>query len=148
MCIRDRYTREEDVFVPLWKRTQIANETNGKLFVSIHVNSHPNRNVRGFETYLLRPGKTDDAIEVASRENSAIRMEEGKSRNKYSSLTGENLIMATMAQSMFMKESEDLAAYIQDELDPLLDSPNRGLKQAGFYAVSYTHLTLPTTPYV
>ena len=72
------YTREEDVFVPLWKRTQIANETNGKLFVSIHVNSHPNRNVRGFETYLLRPGKTDDAIEVASRENSAIRMEEGK----------------------------------------------------------------------
>jgi len=129
------YTREEDIFVPLWKRTQIANETNGKLFVSIHVNSHPNRNVRGFETYLLRPGKTDDAIEVASRENSAIRMEEGKSRNKYSSLTGENLIMATMAQSMFMKESEDLAAYIQDELDPLLDSPNRGLKQAGFYVL-------------
>ena len=50
------YTREEDIFVPLWKRTQIANETNGKLFVSIHVNSNPNRNVRGFETYLLRPG--------------------------------------------------------------------------------------------
>ena len=152
------YTREEDVFVPLWKRTQIANETNGKLFVSIHVNSHPNRNVRGFETYLLRPGKTDDAIEVASRENSAIRMEEGKSRNKYSSLTGENLIMATMAQSMFMKESEDLAAYIQEGLDPLLDSPNRGLKQAGFYVligasmpnvpVSYTHLTLPTSDLV
>ena len=129
------YTREEDIFIPLWKRTQIANESNGKLFVSIHVNSNPNRNVRGFETYLLRPGKTDDAIEVASRENAAIRMEEGKSRNKYSSMTGENLIMATMAQSMFMKESEDLAAYIQDELDPLLDSPNRGLKQAGFYVL-------------
>ena len=129
------YTREEDIFIPLWKRTQIANESNGKLFVSIHVNSNPNRNVRGFETYLLRPGKTDDAIEVASRENAAIRMEEGKSRNKYSSMTGENLIMATMAQSMFMKESEDLAACIQDELDPLLDSPNRGLKQAGFYVL-------------
>ena len=129
------YTREEDIFIPLWKRTQIANQSNGKLFVSIHVNSNPNRNVRGFETYLLRPGKTDDAIEVASRENAAIRMEEGKSRNKYSSMTGENLIMATMAQSMFMKESEDLAACIQDELDPLLDSPNRGLKQAGFYVL-------------
>lgn len=129
------YTREEDIFIPLWRRTQIANESNGKLFVSIHVNSNPNRNVRGFETYLLRPGKTDDAIEVASRENSAIRMEEGKTRNKYSAMTGENLIMATMAQSMFMKESEDLAAYIQDELDPLLDSPNRGLKQAGFYVL-------------
>ena len=129
------YTREEDVFIPVWKRTKIANETNGKLFVSIHVNSNPNRNVRGFETYLLKPGKTDDAIEVASRENAVIRMEEGKARKKYNAMTGENLIMATMAQSMFMKESEDLAAYIQEELDPLLDSPNRGLKQAGFYVL-------------
>ena len=129
------YTREEDVFVPLWKRTKIANEANGKLFVSIHLNSNPNRRVRGFETYLLRPGKTDDAIEVASRENAVIKMEEGKTRKKYNAMTGENLIMATMAQSMFMKESEDLAAYIQEELDPLIDSPNRGLKQAGFYVL-------------
>jgi len=129
------YTREEDVFVPLWKRTKIANEANGKLFVSIHLNSNPNRRVRGFETYLLRPGKTDDAIEVASRENAVIKMEEGKTRKKYNAMTGENLIMATMAQSMFMKESEDLAAYIQEALDPLLDSPNRGLKQAGFYVL-------------
>ena len=129
------YTREEDVFIPVWKRTKIANESNGKLFVSIHVNSNPNRSVRGFETYLLKPGKTDDAIEVASRENAVIRMEEGKARKKYNAMTGENLIMATMAQSMFMKESEDLAAYIQEELDPLLDSPNRGLKQSGFYVL-------------
>jgi N-acetylmuramoyl-L-alanine amidase len=129
------YTREEDVFIPVWKRTKIANEANGKLFVSIHVNSNPNRRVRGFETYLLRPGKTDDAIEVASRENAVIKLEEGKTRKKYNAMTGENLIMATMAQSMFMKESEDLAAYIQEALDPLLDSPNRGLKQAGFYVL-------------
>ena len=124
------YTREEDVFIPVWKRTKIANESNGKLFVSIHVNSNPNRSVRGFETYLLKPGKTDDAIEVASRENAVIKLEEGKARKKYKAMTGENIIMATMAQSMFMKESEDLAAYIQEELDQLLDSPNRGLKQS------------------
>ena len=129
------YTREEDVFIPVWKRTKIANEANGKLFVSIHVNSNPNRSVRGFETYLLKPGKTDDAIEVASRENAVIKMEGGKTRKKYNAMTGENLIMATMAQSMFMKESEDLAAYIQEELDHLLDSPNRGLKQSGFYVL-------------
>ena len=82
-------------------------------------------------------------------------MEEGKSRNKYSSLTGENLIMATMAQSIFMKESEELAAMIQEEMGKKVKSKNRGVKQAGFHvlidasmpnvlAVSYTHLTLPT----
>ncbi|MBT4635798.1 MAG: hypothetical protein HOB99_04245 [Candidatus Marinimicrobia bacterium] len=127
------YTREEDVFIPLRKRTQIANEANGKLFVSIHANANPNRKVQGFETYLLRPGKNKDAIEVASRENSAIKLEDINS--KYEELTGEALIMATMAQSTFSKESEDLAAIIQMELDKRLSTPNRGVKQAGFYVL-------------
>ena len=125
------YTREEDVFIPLWKRTKIANENNGKMFVSIHCNSNPNRTAKGFETYLLRPGKSDDAIELAHRENAVIKMEE-LGGQKYNELTGENLIMATMAQSMFMKESEEFAALIQEELSKKLNSPNRGIKQAGF----------------
>ena len=49
------------------------------------------------------PQKNEDAIEVASRENSVIKMEEKVSQ--YENLTGENLIMATMAQAAFMKES-------------------------------------------
>ena len=127
------YTREEDVFIPLFERTKMANETNGKLFVSIHANSNKNRKIKGFETYLLRPGKSADAIEVASRENAVIQLEE--KIGEYKNLTGENLIMATMAQSMFLKESEDLAAMIQMELDKKLTSPNRGVKQAGFYVL-------------
>jgi len=127
------YTREEDVFIPLIDRTKMANDSNGKLFVSIHANSNNNRKIQGFETYLLRPGKSEDAIEVASRENSVIKFEE--KTGQYEKLTGENLIMATMAQSMFMKESEDLASIIQMELDKRLETPNRGVKQAGFYVL-------------
>ena len=40
-----------------------------------------------------------------------------------------------MAQSTFMKESEDLASIIQIELDKKLNTPNRGVKQAGFYVL-------------
>ena len=127
------YTREEDVFVPVIDRTKMANDTNGKLFVSVHANANKNRKIQGFETYLLRPGKSEDAIEVASRENAVIKLEE--KTGQYDNLTGENLIMATMAQSMFMKESEDLAAIIQMELDKRLNTPNRGVKQAGFYVL-------------
>ena len=127
------YTRDEDVFVPLLERTKMANEANGKLFVSIHANANKNRKVQGFETYLLRPGKSEDAIEVASRENSVISLEDFT--EQYEDLTGEALIMATMAQSMFMKESEDLASMIQMELDKRLNTPNRGVKQAGFYVL-------------
>ena len=35
-------------------------------------------------------------------------------------LEGTNLIMATMAQSMYMKESEDLAALIQQHMSTIL----------------------------
>ena len=127
------YTREEDVWLPVRRRTEIANENNGKLFISIHANANNNRTIKGFETYLLSPGKSEDAVAVASRENSVIQMEEKK--NGYEKLSGEVLIMATMAQSMFVKESENLASIIQMELDKQLDSPNRGVKQAGFYVL-------------
>ena len=128
------YTREEDIFIPLWKRTKIANESNGKVFLSIHLNGSPNKSAYGFETYLLRPGKTEDAIEVASRENEVIQFEE-RTDNKYKDLSGENLIMATMAQSIFMRESEELAAMIQEEMAKKIKSKNRGVKQAGFHVL-------------
>ena len=138
--IRVVLTRDEDVFVPLKKRTKIANESNGKIFVSIHVNANPNRRVRGFETYLLRPGKTDDAIAVAARENAVIKLED-RAQKKYGKSSGESLIMATMAQSMYLKESEELASIIQNELDDRLSSPNRGVKQAGFYVLIGASMT-------
>lgn len=128
------YTREEDVFIPLWKRTKIANESNGKVFLSIHLNGSPNKAVYGFETYLLRPGKTEDAIEVASRENEVIKYED-RTDDRYKDLSGENLIMATMAQSIFMRESEELAAMIQEEMAKKIKSKNRGVKQAGFHVL-------------
>ncbi len=127
------YTRDEDVWIPLANRTKMANDADGKVFVSIHANSNNNRKVQGFETFLYSLAKSDDAIEVASRENSVIQFEEKVSQ--YKDLSGEKMILATMAQSMFLKESEDLAAIIQMELDKKLTTPNRGVKQAGFYVL-------------
>lgn len=128
------YTRQEDVFIPLWKRTKIANDSGGKVFLSIHVNASPSsRSAKGFETFLLRPGKTKDAIDVAARENGVIQLEE--KNHEYKESSNENLILATMAQSSFMKESEFLAAEIQRQLDRVLSTPNRGVKQAGFHVL-------------
>jgi len=127
------YTRDEDVWIPLANRTKMANDADGKMFVSIHANSNNNRKIQGYETYLYSLAKSDDAIEVASRENSVIQFEE--KTGQYKDLSGEKLILATMAQSMFLKESEDLAAIIQMELDKKLTTPNRGVKQAGFYVL-------------
>ena len=75
-----------------------------------------------------------DRIDVASRENAVIELEDKKVN--YEKLSMERKITATMASSMFLKESEALAAVIQEELDKKLTVPNRGVKQAGFYVLS------------
>ncbi len=128
------YTRTEDIYIPVWKRNKIANEAGGKVFVSIHINSNPNRKIKGFETYFFSSAYSAEAIEVASRENSVIEFEEEKIN--YEKLSMERKITSSMASSMFLKESEALAASIQKELDKILSTPNRGVKQAGFYVLS------------
>lgn len=44
-------TRENDRFIPLAGRAEIANTLNADIFVSIHANSHPRTSVNGAETY-------------------------------------------------------------------------------------------------
>jgi N-acetylmuramoyl-L-alanine amidase len=131
--VRVVYTRRDDRFIPLYRRGQIANESGGKLFISVHANSlkrKPNP-TRGFEVYLLRPGRTDEAIAIAEQENAVIQLEEGY-EERYQKLTDENFILVTMAQSQYVRASELFADIATQEMEDHLNIPNRGVKQAGF----------------
>jgi N-acetylmuramoyl-L-alanine amidase len=130
------YTRTGDSFVELDRRGRIANESDGKLFISIHCNSLKRKPspTRGFEVYLLRPGRTAEAVAIAERENSVIELEEGY-EDRYKELTEENFILVTMAQSAHVKASELFADIAQREMEGHLNIPNRGVKQAGFYVL-------------
>ncbi len=128
-------TRVDDRFVELYRRGQIANQSKGKLFISIHMNSAPTKpnHANGFETYILRPGRNDDAVKVANLENSVIKLE--KKKEQYSELSGEKLIIATMAQAAFVKFSELFAKILQDEVSKTTPLTDRGVNQAGFYVL-------------
>ncbi|MBI3259222.1 MAG: N-acetylmuramoyl-L-alanine amidase [Ignavibacteriae bacterium] len=128
-------TRSDDTFIELERRTQIANKSGGKLFLSIHCNSMPTKPnpAHGFESYILRPGRNADAVRVADRENSVIKLE--KRKDKYQELSEEKLIVATMAQSSFVKFSEQFASTVQDEVGKSITLHNRGVNQAGFYVL-------------
>lgn len=126
------YTRNDDRFIELYKRGEIANQKKGKLFVCVHCNSTPQKpsKASGFTTYILRPGKTDQAIRVAARENAVISYE--KDRSRYHELTDEDFILTSMARSQDVKFSEKLAALVQQELRKRLTIKNCGVSQAGF----------------
>ncbi len=128
-------TRRDDTFIELFRRGQIANESKGKLFISIHCNSMPKKPhpANGFETYILRPGRNDDAVRVADRENSAVKFEDEQKR--YKKLTDEQLIIATMAQSAFVKFSEHFAELLQREVSKTTPLHSRGVSQAGFFVL-------------
>lgn len=128
-------TRKDDKFVELYKRGKIANDNDGKLFISIHCNSTPKKNsdASGFEVYLLRPGKTQDAIEIAEMENAVIQYEADPKR--YQKLTDENFILVSMAHSSYLKYSEKFAELLHNQFSNEFDVPSRGVKQAGFYVL-------------
>lgn len=129
------YTRKTDTQVDLYKRGKIANENDGKIFISIHCNSTPKKpsDAEGFEIYLLRPGRTQEAITIAERENSVIQYEENP--NRYQKLTDENFILVNMAHSTYMKYSEKFAEMLDKQLTANLKLSSRGVKQAGFYVL-------------
>jgi N-acetylmuramoyl-L-alanine amidase len=130
------YTRKTDTFVELYRRGQIANQNGGKLFISIHCNSMPRkkRTEAGFEIYLLRPGKTENALKIAEKENEVVKLERGY-ENRYKELTEENFILLTMAQSAYAKYSEQFAEILTQEMSKHLGISNNGVKQAGFYVL-------------
>lgn len=129
------YTRKTDRFIELYKRGKIANEAGGNLFISIHCNATPKKpsKAEGFEVYLLRPGRTKEAIQIAERENSVISYEDNPSR--YQKLTDENFILVTMAQSAYMKYSENFSDLLNKEFSKDIGISSRGVKQAGFYVL-------------
>jgi N-acetylmuramoyl-L-alanine amidase len=131
--VRVVMTRESDKKVPLKDRTALANSEQGKLFISIHCNSNRSQKMTGFTTYILGLAKTEEALESSRRENAVINYEADSSA--YAHLKEEGFILNMLAQNSYMRESEELAALVQSEMDDKLSVPNRGVKQAGFYVL-------------
>jgi len=125
-------TREDDTFISLKGRTQFANEKQAKLFISIHANWNRNSKVKGAETYFLGLARSDEAVEIAQRENEVIKYDDS---DQESGLTEESIILATMAQNAYNKESQDFADMIQASLAKHTGVRNRGVRQAGFYVM-------------
>jgi len=126
-------TREEDVFIPLVKRTDFANKNNADIFISIHCNASekPSGTDYGFEVYFLSEKATDpDAVATERLENEVIKFEKPTEE-----LTKLQRILWSMIVNEFINESAKLCSIIGKEVTSRTKQNYRGVKQAGFYVL-------------
>lgn len=138
------YTRRSDVFVPLHRRAEIANEAKADLFISIHCNAMINADyINGSETYVLGLHRAEDNLDVAKRENAVILMEDQyESRYGYDPNSPAGHIVLSMFQGAYLEQSIILAQKIEDQIAGQTTLRSRGVKQAGFLVLRET--TMPS----
>jgi N-acetylmuramoyl-L-alanine amidase len=121
------YTRNDDTFIPLEQRTQIANDKKADLFLSIHANSSPYRTVSGVETYYLNFTTSKTALDVAARENASSER----------SVFDLKELLEKIALKDKIDESREFAARVETSLYGISsrsnpEAKNRGVKKAPF----------------
>jgi N-acetylmuramoyl-L-alanine amidase len=141
------FTRDDDKYLTLQERAQIANKAKGDLFISIHCNSLDKRNkdrktIKGASTYTLGLHKSDDNLEVAMRENSVIALEENyeKKYHGFDPASSESYIIFEINQSSHMQQSVDFASRVQKKLSSTAKRADRGVRQAGFLVLAQTSM--------
>lgn len=140
-------TRDNDTFISLQERADIANANKGNLFISIHTNSvdktNPNRQtVSGTSVYALGLHKDQNNLKVAQRENSVIELEKNFEQ-KYSGFDpskDESYIIFEMAQKKNLGQSLKFANAAQNQLVKTAGRKDRGVKQAGFWVLWATSM--------
>lgn len=127
-------TRNTDVFIPLFRRIQYANDEKADLFISLHCNYISNSKTRGTETFVMGLHRATENLEVAKRENASILLESNYESNYdgYDPNSTEGHIMMSMYQNNYLEKSIEFAANVEDQFSKLHLSKSRGVKQAGF----------------
>lgn len=133
--VRVLMTRDHDVFVELEDRAKFANSSEADLFVSIHVNSHPSRSVKGIEIYHFGEAKDQRALEVAARENGTPLSSTG---------IGWEYLVADLLTTKKIEASLELAWTAKEAMVSHMNGHyalnDHGVKTAPFYVLRFTSM--------
>lgn len=123
-------TRDRDIFIPLRERVAIARRAKGDLFISLHADSHPNRNTRGLSIYTLSEKSSDrEAQLLAEKENKADIIAGMDFSEESPEVTG---ILIDLAQRESMNLSAQFASLAVGELDRKVRTLDNTHRFAGF----------------
>lgn len=137
--IKVLYTRDNDVFIDLWKRGDIANHAKADLFVSIHCDSHTT-DAFGAGTFVLGLRGNKKNLEIAKRENAAILLEDNyeKKYKGFDTNSVESVIGLSLLQEENLDKSLSIASIIQKNFAVKLKRNDRKVKQDNFQVLRET----------
>ena len=123
------YTRQDDTYLPLEKRTEIANLAQADLFVSVHANYSEDSSARGAETYYTN---TYSSVRARTAEADA-------------EATTENINWNNVDIRDKVQKSRRFAVAVQQALYQMLalqipDMRNRGVKKAAYVVLTGTSM--------
>jgi N-acetylmuramoyl-L-alanine amidase len=121
-------TREDDTYLTLPERNEVAEKLGADIFVSIHLNSAPSSSARGAEIYFVAPAGAERAAtkEIASGD---AAHEFGLDRREDADIV--HMLLDVNQQSVLAR-SEALAASILEEVRGKDLLPTRTVKQQSF----------------
>jgi len=129
-------TRDKDVFIELEDRAKFANQQKADLFLSIHINSHPQSSIKGLELYHFGEASDPRALEVAAREN-GTPLETNAPAWQF--------ILADKLNDKKIDDSQELAwttkKALVKYLHPFYKIKDHGVKTAPFFVLRMT--TMP-----
>ena len=130
--VEPHLTRDTDVYIEHDLRSQFAVDRAGDLFVSIHANAAADRTARGFETIFLGPARSEEAREVALRENRGPEVDGGPSP-----ASDIQFILTGLDRTENLAESRVFAGFVQNSIRATLAgrSPDRGVKQGPWWVL-------------
>lgn len=129
--LRAYLTRDTDVFIPLPMRAQRARAAKADIFISIHADAAENRSATGSSVYVLstKGASSQRARWLADKENAAdliggvsLTRTEGTLAN----------VLLDLAQSGYMKASEDAAGHVLGGLKRIGNNHKPNLERANF----------------
>lgn len=135
-------TREQDKYPSLQRRVALANESQADLFISIHCDAFDNPEARGSSTFVMGMHKSEESLRVAMKENASIYQEDDY-ETRYAGFNPDDpdtYIALALKQSVYLNQSLELGSLIQNQFSDRVGRKDRGVKQAGYYVISFTNM--------
>ena len=137
------YTRDnDDDFLKLGARTQLANDKNADLFISVHCDAFTNPKAYGAGVYVMGMSKLKANMDVAMKENAVIYLEDDYKENYegFDPNTPESYIVFSLTQNTHLDQSLQLAEEVEQQFATRANRKSRGVKQAPVYVISRANM--------